>query len=81
VISEEQRAEIKRLYVVEKWRQGTIAAQLGLHRQTVAKALKTDRVGQQTEKKSILDPYLPIISEILTKYPSLSGSRIHQMIL
>ena len=39
MIPEEVRAEIRRLYHVEKWRVGTIAAQLHLHHTTVKRVL------------------------------------------
>ena len=37
MITPAQRAEIRRLYYGEHWKIGTIAAQLGLHRETVVK--------------------------------------------
>jgi DNA-binding transcriptional regulator LsrR (DeoR family) len=36
MIDDETRARIRRLYYAERWKIGTIAAALGLHRQTVA---------------------------------------------
>ena len=39
MITPAQRAEIRRLYYGEHWKLGTIAAQLGLHRETVRAAV------------------------------------------
>ena len=39
MITPAQHAEIRRLYYAEHWRIGTIAAQLGVHHETVAAAL------------------------------------------
>ncbi|HQX26225.1 MAG TPA: helix-turn-helix domain-containing protein, partial [Pseudomonadota bacterium] len=38
-LSPEHEAQILRYYHAERWRIGTIAAQLGLHRDTVARVL------------------------------------------
>ena len=40
MITPAQRAEIRRLYYSEHWKLGTIAAQLGLHRETVRAAVE-----------------------------------------
>src|SRR5688572_29479419 len=40
MISKETEAEVLRLYHAEKWRIGTIAAQLGLHHTTVQRVLR-----------------------------------------
>ena len=39
MITEAQRAEIRRLFYAEHWRIGTIASELGLHTTTVRAAL------------------------------------------
>src|SRR5262249_59913930 len=43
MISQEQMASIRRLFFVEHWKVGTIASELGLHSDTVKRALQTDR--------------------------------------
>ena len=40
-----QRAKIRRPYYGEHWKLGTIAAQLGLHRETVRAAVECESVG------------------------------------
>ena len=60
MITPAQRAEIRRLYYGEHWKLGTIAAQLGLHRETVRAAVERETTGVRPRlcRPSILDPYL-----------------------
>ena len=39
MISDEQRAKIRRLFFAEHWKVGTIAAELGVHHDTVHHAI------------------------------------------
>lgn len=80
-IPPEVEAQILRYYHVEKWRIGTIAKQLRVHRDTVARVLAQaglPRIGQP-RRRSKLDPYLPFIHETLAKFPTLPASRLHAM--
>ena len=43
MISPELRARIRRLFYAEHWKIGTIAAELGVHRDTVALAVEAER--------------------------------------
>jgi transposase len=75
-------AQILRYYHVEKWRIGTIARQLRVHRDTVARVLAQaglPRIGQP-HRPSKLDPYLPFIHQTLAKFPTLTASRLHGMV-
>ncbi|MFQ5427272.1 MAG: IS21 family transposase, partial [Gaiellales bacterium] len=82
MISEAQRAEIRRLFYAEHWRIGTIAAQLGLHADTVRAALETARFNRRTVmRKSQLDPYVPFLRDTLEQYPKLRATRLHEMIV
>jgi transposase len=78
MISDALRVEIRRLHEAEKWPVGTIARELGVHHQTVQRAL-----GQQVlptwTRKSKLDLYKPLILEILDKHPKLRATRIFDM--
>ena len=81
-IALELRAQILRLYQAELWRVGTIARQLHVHRDTVRQVLAQSCV-MRTElppKPSRADAYLPFILETLTKYPTLTASRLHAMV-
>ena len=45
MITPAQRAELRRLYYGKHWKMGTIAAQLGLHRETVRAAVEHETGG------------------------------------
>jgi transposase len=81
-IKAELEAQILRYYHVEKWRCGTIARQLHVHRGTVQRVLAQaglPRVGA-VQRPSQIDPYLPFIHETLKKFPSLTASRLYAMV-
>ncbi|MBF8179144.1 IS21 family transposase [Herminiimonas contaminans] len=80
-IKNELEAHIVRLYHVEKWRCGTIARQLHVHRDTVRRVLAQaglPRLGPA--RRSMVDPYLPFILQTLEKFPTLTASRLHAMV-
>ena len=80
-IPPELEAQILRYYHVEKWRIGTIARQLRVHPETVARVLAQaglPRIGPP-QRPSKIDPYLPFIREMLAKFPTLTASRLHAM--
>jgi len=59
MIPPEQHAEIRRLFYAEHWRVGTIVSTLGVHPDTVRRAIEHDRfvrIGSQI-RPSLLDPY------------------------
>ena len=76
MITPAQRAEIRRLYYGEHWKLGTIAAQLGLHRETVRAAVECESGGVRRGvcRPSALDPYLPFIRDTLAQYPTLRAT-------
>ena len=82
MITPAQHAEIRRLYYAEHWRVGTIAAQLGVHHETVAAALNRASVLTQAGRcrATALDPYLPFVRDTLTQYPRLRATRLHEML-
>ena len=82
MITPAQRAEIRRLFYGEHWKVGTIAAQLGLHRETVRAAVERETAGVRPSlcRPSILDPYLPFIRDTLAQYPRLRATRVHEMV-
>ena len=76
----DKEAEILRYYHVEKWRIGTIARQLHVHHHSVERVLHQHGLPRIAKlHKSILDPYLPFVCETLTKFPTLTASRLHEM--
>jgi transposase len=80
-ISKESEAEILRLHYAEKWKKGTIAAQLGLHHTTVERVLLHNGVSaeQLRIRPSIADPYIDFIKSVLKDYPRLNATRIFHM--
>ena len=79
----ELRARIRRLHFAEHWPVGTIAAELGVHHETVQRALDADWVRSgagRTNKASILAPYRDFIVQTLEEHPRLTASRLFEMV-
>jgi transposase len=81
-ISPELEAKILRYFHVEKWRVGTIARQLGVHHDTVDRALSEAGLPKagRPHRPSLLDPFLPFVTETLKQYPKLTASRLYAMV-
>ena len=71
-IPKEKEAEILRFAHAEKWLVGTIAKQLGVHHTTVTRVLEHNGLprAQRFTGPSIIDPYLPLITDTLKKFHS-----------
>jgi len=83
MISDEEHARIRRLYYAEHWKVGTIASELGVHHDTVRRAIGAERFIGQTEARvvaSVLDPYKAFIADTLAQHPRLRASRLFDMI-
>jgi transposase len=81
MIAVEQVATIRRLFHAEHWKIGTIAVELGLHPDTVRRALDTDRFKRGPSKRATLvEPYLDFIKQTLEAHPRLRATRIYEMI-
>jgi transposase len=81
VISQEHIARIRHLFHAEHWKGGTIAAELGLHPETVRTALDTDRFRSHPRLRDRLtDPYLDFLCQTLQQYPRLRATRLFEMI-
>lgn len=81
-ISNDIEAKILRYYHVEKWRVGTIARQLHVHHSVVRRALTASGIPKANfmKRESLITPYTSFITETLTKYPSLTASRLYEMV-
>ena len=84
-IAPELSARILRLYEVERWRVGTIARQLHVHRDTVRRVVCTsDRSVPSASSPSLrpsrIDAYRPFILETLTRFPELTAVRLFGMV-
>jgi len=82
MISDDVRARIRRLFFAEHWKVGTIATELGVHRDTVARAIETTRFAtvRFRTKSQMLDPYRDFIRATLEQYPRLCSTRLLEMI-
>jgi transposase len=80
-LTPETEAQILRYHHAERWPVGTIATQLQIHRDSVARVIA--QAGLPTlgtvRRPSAIDPYLPFILETLTQYPRLRASRLYDM--
>ena len=82
MISPEQQAQVLRLYHAERWRVGTIATQLKLHRDTVARVLALAGLPpiEPVQRPSMIDPYMPFIRQTLETFPKLTATRLYEMV-
>jgi transposase len=82
MITEEIRVRIRRLFFAEHWKVGTIAAELGVHRDTVACAVDTSRFRNCRFRGEalILDPYRDFVRATLEQYPRLRATRLYDML-
>jgi transposase len=76
-------AQILRLHTVEKWRVGTIARQLHVHRDVVRRVLAGDNSPVHTSplRPSRIDPYRPFLLITLERFPTLTAARLHAMVV
>jgi len=81
-ITPEIEAQILRYYHAERWRIGTIATQLHVHRDSVARVLALADLPALGGlcRPSAIDPYLPFILETLEQFPRLRASRLYDMV-
>jgi len=81
MINLETTARIRRLFYAEHWKIGTIARELSLHPETVARAVGTERFkSDKPPRPDVIAPYTGFIRETLDKYPRLRATRIFHMI-
>lgn len=82
MIPAELTAKIRRHFHADRWPVGTIARQLGLHHQTVRRALLAEGVplAAMATRRSKADPFVPFIVQTLTTYPDLRASRLYEMV-
>lgn len=82
VISVDLSAQILRLYGAERWRVGTIARQLHVHRDTVRRVLAQAGISPPATllRPSRIDPFRPFILQTLAKFPTLTAARLFDMV-
>ncbi len=74
--------EIQRLHDVEKWKPGTIVAELGVHSDVVKRVLDRGACTAlvAAPRPSLVDPYEAFIDETLKSHPRLRATRLFDMI-
>ncbi len=80
MIDLETVARIRQLYYGERWRVGTIAAELGLHHAVVERALRDETKAKPAPRPSRFAPYVGYAREMLERYPRLRATRLWQML-
>jgi transposase len=82
MISDEQRAKIRRLFFAEHWKVGTIAAELGLHHDAVHRAIESRSflVPTLRVRAEMLDPYRDFIRATVERHPRLRATRLFEML-
>ena len=82
VISAELHAQILRYHHVEKWRRSTIARQIGVHRDVVARVLSQSGIPApgRPPRPMRIDPYLAFILKTLETFPTLTAARLYDMV-
>jgi len=80
VIDLETVTRIRQLHHAERWPVGTIAVELGLHHETVERALSEQPSAEPPARPSRLDSYLGFVRETLAQYPRLRSTRLWQML-
>jgi transposase len=81
-IDRSKEHEIRRLHDVEKWKRGTIVAELGVHADVVDRVLDRGqgRALVVAPRPSLVDPYETFIDETLKSHPRLRATRLFDMI-
>jgi IS30 family transposase len=81
MIDPEVRVKIRRYFYAEHWKVGTIAQALGVHPDTVKRAIEVERFHRAEQlRATMLDPYLPLVRQTLEAHPRLRATRLHQML-
>jgi len=82
VIPADLSATILRLYKAERWRVGTIARQLHVHRDTVRRVLAQagEPALSSPLRPSRVDPYRAFILHTLERFPTLTAARLFAMV-
>ncbi len=75
-------ADIRRLYYAEKLSKRQIAKRLHIHRNTVTAAIAAEQppTYERESRGSKLDPYKPIIQNLLKATPDLSAVRLQEIL-
>lgn len=78
MISQEIRAEIRRLVLRDGWKIETVARRFGVHHSVVRRMVRDDAPldGRRAPKGSIIDPYREFLVNRLGEHPELTSTRL-----
>jgi transposase len=81
-LTPEMESKILLLHHAEHWPVGTIAHQLGVHRDSVKRVLRQAGLPaiSRVHRPSLIEPYLPFILATLEQYPRLTAARLYDMV-
>lgn len=79
-IDEQTKSTIRRLYYADHFSINGICETVGVHRETVIRALNRDYHKHRPKGKTFTDGYEQVIEEKLSLYPKLTGSRLFQIL-
>jgi transposase len=77
-VTEEIRAEMRRLVLAEGWKIETVARRFGVHHGSVRRALRDGEPAHELPKTSALDPFKPYIVGRLLDLPELTAVRLFE---
>lgn len=81
MLSVEEVARIRHLFHAEHWKIGTIAAELGLHPNTVRSALESHRFSNRPRlRETLASPFRDFLALTLERHPRLRATRLFEMI-
>ncbi len=82
MIPEETVVEIRRLFYGEHFPVGTIAATLGVHHETVERAIGNAKFHgpRPAERGSVTAPFRDFLAGTLRQYPRLRATRLYEMV-
>lgn len=80
MIDPEVRVRIRHLFYAEHWKIGTIASELGVHADTVRRAIESERFRSSYPRPCALDPYAAFLHQTLDQHPRLRATRLYQMV-
>lgn len=82
MITPEQKAEIRRLFYAEHHTIHAIATALGVHRDTVCRAINKEAFATRSAavRGRRIDPYLPIVKEVFDRLPTIRATRLREIL-
>ncbi len=81
MIDIETVARVRRLFFVEHMKINAISEEIGLHRDTIKRALATETFGNKRYHPSGLDPFRDYILETIANFPRIRAPRMRMLLM